>query len=131
MSEKLSLAALGVMTFFCLYASIMIAEFVGNTPWFLYLRNDVGVSVTLFRVVVESLTALPLAYLTGSWVIRRSPTIGRKAILYAAVAFAIIIGVFQITIYEPSVWSSSLLKVIFPVGGLFMAHVTQATVARV
>ncbi len=120
--EWLSIAPFAVLAFVCIYVSLMIGEFVGNTSWFLHLRSDVGVPITLLRVAVLSITVLPAAYLAGSWLIRRSPIQGRKAILGAAILFASIIAVLQVVHYEWDVWSASLLKVAFAVSGLWLAY---------
>ena len=125
MSNKNSAILLGAITLLLLYVGIMVAELVATTPWLLYVRNDLGLPLTLFRIMVESLTTLPLAYLTGSLVIRWSPTLSRTAMFGAGIALTLIIGTFQLTIYEPEVWSASLLKVLFPIGGLWLAHATR------
>ena len=131
MMEAISITAFGVFVFVCIYVSLIIAEVVGNTSWFLYLRNDAGVPITLLRAVLLSITVLPAAYLIGSWIIRRSPRLGRKAMLGAVVAFALAIAMLQVVYYEWNVWSSSLLQVLFPVIGLWLAHRTQMTAVSV
>ena len=131
MSEALSIVAFGVFAFVCIYVSLMIAEVVGTTPWFLYLRNDTSVPITLLRMVLLSLTVLPAAYLVGSWIVRRSPRLGGKAMLGAVVALALAIAVLQVVHYDWSVRSSSLLKVLFPAIGFWLVHRTQTTAASV
>ena len=126
-SDALSVAGFGALAFFAMSVSLMIAEAIGNTSWFLYLRLDVGVPITLLRLTLLSLTALPAVYLVGSWIVRRTPSNARQSLLGAAIVFALAIAVLPVVHYEWSVWSSSLLKVLLPVGGLCLAYRSRAT----
>lgn len=104
-----------------IYMSLVLGEAVSTTSAYLYLRNDVRVPATLLRMGVLSLTVLLVAFLAGRILVRRSAGSGRQSLAGVAVAFALIIGLLQIFVYDWSVLGPSLLKVVFATGGLMLA----------
>ena len=101
------------LAFAGLYVTIVMAELLGRTGAVLYLRNEVGMSVTLLRMAILSVTVLPVAYLFARLLVSWSPESGRAALLWTALAFTLAIGMLQLFVYAPSVLGASLLKVTF------------------
>src|SRR5262245_40454225 len=96
-----------------IYLALVIGDAIGATSAFRYLRDDIGVPMTLLRICVFAVTILPVAFFAGRGIVRRSPGAGRTALVGVAVAFAVIIGLLQLFVYDWSVLGASLLKVAF------------------
>src|SRR5262245_61103829 len=107
---SLSLAGLSLV-----YGSVIVGEAVATTPPVLYLRKDVGVPVTLFRIAILSVTTLPMAYLIGYGLTRWVPALSLRVICGVALLFTLVIGLLQFYVYPPSVLGASILKVAFVV----------------
>lgn len=114
MPKTISILATSIILFLVLYMSILVSELLGNTSFFLYLRNEQEVPIAILRIAILSLIASPIAYLASRTVIKNLPSIGLQSATLAVVLFACTIVAFQIFIYEPSVLVSSLMKIIFP-----------------
>jgi hypothetical protein len=104
-----------------IYVALVFGELISTTRAYLYLRNDVAVPVTLLRMCVLGVTVLPVAFFGGRAIMRRSPIAGRTALTGVAVAFALIIGLLQVFVDDPSVLGASLLKIAFAAAGLVLA----------
>jgi hypothetical protein len=105
---SLSLAGLVLV-----YGSVVAGEGVANTGPAQYLRNDVGVPVTLFRIAILSVTTLPMTYLIGSGLIRWVPALSLRVISAVALLFTLVVGWLQFYVYQPSVLGASILKIAF------------------
>lgn len=96
------------------------------TAAFQHLRHELGVPMTFLRVGVLSLTLLPVAFVAGRCILPRfSRAAGSIALLGSALAFTLIISLFQLFIYDWAVWSASLLKCAFAAAGLKLAAISS------
>lgn len=112
MPAILSLSLAGLIL---LYGSVVAGEAVATTLPALYLRDDVGVPVTLFRIAILSVTTLPMAYLIGYGLIRWVPALSLRVISVVALLFTLVVGLLQFYVYPPSVLGASILKIAFVV----------------
>ena len=112
MPAILSLSLAGLIL---LYGSVVAGEAVATTLPALYLRDDVGVPVTLFRIAILSVTTLPMAYLIGYGLIRWVPALSLRVISVVALLFTLVVGLLQVYVYPPSVLGASILKIAFVV----------------
>ena len=112
------LSALGLIV---VCASVLAAEFVSTRELTLLLPKKFGVTGNLYRVVVLSLTAVPIAYLTGYGLSRWVPALSIRVISVVALLFVLVIGLLQAYVYAPSVLGASILKVLFVVIPLALA----------
>jgi hypothetical protein len=112
MPAILSLSLAGLIL---LYGSVVAGEAVATTQSALYLRDDVGVPVTLFRIAILSVTTLPMAYLIGYGLIRWVPALSLCVISVIALLFTLVVGLLQFYVYQPSVLGASILKIAFVV----------------
>jgi hypothetical protein len=103
---------------FLVYGSVVAGEVVATTRPALYLRDDVGVPVTVFRIAILSVTTLPIAYLLGYGVIRWVPSLSLRVISLVALLFMLVVGLLQIYVYPPSILGASILKVAFVIAPL-------------
>ncbi len=76
---------------------------------------------TLLRIAILSLTAFPIAYLTGYGLIRWVPALSLRIILVVALLITLVIGLLQVYVYAPSVLGASILKILFVVIPLALA----------
>jgi hypothetical protein len=106
----LSLSLAGLVL---LYGSVVAGEAVATTGPAQYLRHDVGVPVTLFRIATLSVTTLPMAYLIGYGLIRWVPALSVRVISAVALLFTLVVGWLQFSVYQPSVLGASTLKIAF------------------
>jgi hypothetical protein len=111
-SVTLVLSALGLLF---LYASLVAAEALSTTALALSFSVDTGVTGNLYRAAILSVTALPIAYLTGWALTRWAPVLSRSIILVVAVLYTLVVALLQFYLYSPTVLGSSLLKVLFVV----------------
>ena len=112
------LSALGLIV---VCASVLAAEFVSTRELTLLLPKKFGVTGNLYRVVVLSVTAVPIAYLTGYGLSRWVPALSIRVISVVALLFVLVIGLLQAYVYAPSVLGASILKVLFVVIPLALA----------
>ena len=112
------LSALGLIV---VWASVLAAEFVSTRELALLLPNKFGVTGNLYRIVVLSVTAVPIAYLTGYGLTRWVPALSPRVIPVVALLFMLVIGLLQTYVYAPSVLGASILKVLFVVIPLALA----------
>lgn len=110
--EIVSLSLAGLIL---LYGSVVAGEAVATTRPVLYLRNDVGVPVTLLRIAILSVTTLPIACLIGHALIRWAPASSHRVMFVVALLFMLVVGWLQLYVYPPSVSGASILKVAFVV----------------
>jgi hypothetical protein len=115
LGQATAIALLNVVGVALVYAGVLVGEAVSTTPVALYVRNDLGVSMFVFRIVVLSLTAAPITYLTGRGLVRWPPTLAWRAITTTALLFSLMIGLLQVYVYTSAVLLASVLKVIFVV----------------
>jgi hypothetical protein len=120
MKKSLHLFLLSGLAVIGIYVALVLGELISTTRAFLYLRNEMGVPITLLRICVLAVTVLPAAFLVGRGIVLGSPSSGRTALVGVAVAFTLIIGLFQIFVYDWNVLGASLLKIAFASGGLML-----------
>jgi hypothetical protein len=115
MRQITAILSLSLAGLILVYGSVVAGEVVATTRPALYLRDDAGVPVTLFRIAILSVTTLPIAYLLGYGVIRWVPSLSLRVISVVALLFTLVVGLLQIYVYPPSVLGASILKVAFVV----------------
>ncbi len=119
------LSALAVVA---IYLALVVGEIFSMSSSYQYLHKESGIPVTLLRAGVFAITILPAAFFAGRGIVLRSPSGGRTTLVMAAVTFALIIGLLQVFIYDPSVLGASLLKVAFATAGfILVAYRYRAT----
>jgi hypothetical protein len=114
-------SSLSVVGLLLVYAAVVAAEAITVTPLALFLANGAGIPRVLLRIAILSLTALPIAYLTGYALRKWVPALSGRIIPAVAVLWILIIALLQIYVYAPSVLGSSILKVLFVVIPLRLA----------
>ena len=112
------LSALGLIV---VCASVIAAEFVSTRELALLLPNEFGVTGNLYRVVVLSVTAVPIAYFTGYGLTRWVPALSLRVVPVVALLYTLLIGLLQAYVYAPTVLGPSILKVLFVVIPLALA----------
>jgi hypothetical protein len=115
MREVPAILLLGVAGLILVYGSVVVGEVIATTTLAQFLRHDVGIPVTLFRMAILSVTTLPVAYVTASGLIRWAPVLGLRATFVVALLFTLVVGWLQVNVYQPSTLGASLLKVAFVV----------------
>ena len=107
-------ALLGGLALLVISVSMVAAELVGTSLVAPYLMNDLGLSPTLMRITVLSITVFPVAWLAGFGLTRLAPVSGRKAVHVTLLLWLLTITTLQLAVYENHVFTASLLKVLFP-----------------
>jgi hypothetical protein len=105
--------SLGLAGLILVYGSVVAGEAVATTGPAQFLRHDVGVPVTVFRIAILSVTTLPVAYLIGYGSIRWVPALSLRVISVVALFFTLVVGLLQFYVYQPSLLGASILKVAF------------------
>ena len=119
--QTVLIVLLSVLGLFLVYASLVAAEFVSTRELALLLPNKFGVTGNLYRVVILSVTAVPIAYLTGYGLTRWVPALSLRIILVVALLYTCVIALLQAYVYAPSVLGPSILKILFVVIPLALA----------
>ena len=101
--QAIAISLLSVMGLLVVYGALVAAEALSVTPLILFLGNDVGVPGTLLRIAILSLTAFPIAYLTGYGLRRWAPALCGRIVLVVALLITLFIGLLQVYVYAPSV----------------------------
>ncbi len=120
LKSSLHVLLLSGLAVVAIYVALVVGELLGMSSSYLYLRNEMGIPVTLLRIGVLAVTVLPVAFFAGRQLVVRLPNSGRTGLLIAAVGFALIIGSLQVFVYDWSVFGASLLKVAFASAGLIL-----------
>jgi hypothetical protein len=115
MRQMLAILSLSLAGLILLYGSVVGGEAVATTLPALYLRHDVGVPVTLFRIAILSVTTLPMACLIGYGLIRWVPALSLRVMSVVALLFTLVVGLLQLYVYPPSFLGASILKIAFVV----------------
>lgn len=115
MRQIFAILLLSLLGLLLVYGSVVAAEAVSTTGLALFLRNDVGMPLTVFRIVILSLKAFPIAYLTGYGLIRWVPALSLLIIPVVALLYTLVIGLLQFYVYEPSALGATILKIVFVV----------------
>jgi len=110
-----AILSLGLAGLILVYGSVIAGEAVATSLPALYLREDVGVPMTVFRIAILSVTTLPTAYLIGYGLIRWVPDLSLRVISLVALLFTLVVGLLQLYVYPPSVLGASILKIAFVV----------------
>lgn len=120
-SATFPVVLLSIIGLVVVYGSVVLAEAVGMAGLASFLRNDAGLPPTLIRVVVLSVTALPISYLTGCALVRWAPVQSGRVMTAVALLHTTVITLLQVVVYHPSVLGATILKVVFVVGPLALA----------
>jgi hypothetical protein len=110
-----AILSLSIAGLILVYASVVAGEAVATTRPALYLRDDVGVPMILFRIAILSMTTLPMAFLIGYGLIWWVPALSLRVISVVALLFTLVVGLLQFFVYPPSVLGASILKIAFVV----------------
>jgi hypothetical protein len=110
-----TILSLGLAGLILVYGSVVAGEAVASTPPARYLRHDVGVPVTLFRIAILSVTTLPMACLIGYGLTRWVPALSLRVMSLVALLFTLVVGLLQFYVYPPSALGASVLKIAFVV----------------
>ena len=115
MRQAIVILSLSVVGLLAVYGGVLAGEAASVTPLALYLGNNTAITGNLLRIAILSLTAFPVAYLTGYGLICWFPALSLRIIPVVALLYTLVIGLFQVYIYAPSVLGASILKVLFVV----------------
>ena len=129
MRQILAILLLSLVGLVLVYGSVVAGEAVSTTRLALFLRNDIGIPVTLFRIAVLSLTAFPIAYLTGYGLIHWVPALSLRIIAVVALLYTLVVALLQFYVYEPSVLGATILKIVFVVGPLALVAYRSRTIS--
>ena len=121
MRQATAILLLSVAGLLLVYGAVVAAEAVSVAPLVLFLGNDAGVPGALLRIAILSLTAFPIAYLTGYGLRRWVPVLSGRIIPVVAVLWTLFVVLLQVYLYAPSVLGASILKILFVVIPLVLA----------